>query len=809
MYVDKFCTEKLTELLNIQISNIIINNLFYNHTLPNMLIINAWNEWNEQAILEPNNISGYDNLQTFFNVRKYLSEDLICKKFNDDYIIVDKNKYLTDIQINSLLNICIQNNADIISPLIIDEKNNIIYFGGENINDNICLNTKNGNINTSHYNYTTIETNCYYNKCYIIHKDYVNTNINNLKICCTPFVNIVITNNILMNDIIHKSTCNNQFDPIHCSTYLNDTNINKFYTKKKSILFIDIEYNSFNSGGVIYSFNILMILKDLYDVYFHPNTNKYNPFYEELQKRGIKIFITKDIMNLPELKSAYFDIIIISREFNSYYIERLKKIFINSTYINLTHDIVFLRDKNKLQQEEISNLKLYDKCIMISKEELSILNNNGISQDKLIYIPLIQKSLICTYNSHNTKDIYFIGSSHYPNIEGLMLFLQYFYKILNNLPSIKLHIIGDCCNSINDNHPNIIKHGFMKNIDFIIDNCRLMIVPLISGAGMKCKIIETMNKGIPVISTKKGLESIDLCNNIDVFQLDFEDTNYVNKFINIYNDYELLNIISKKSKESFAKNYDLDFFKKTINTEIFENIKPNIKCIPTFNLIIIFQIYNVDYDLLQKTINILTNINLNIQMYIINNNINNSYTNFNCSSNCKIIYVSGDNSFGEWSGFNVVLSKYKDTFNDKSLYLFVNETLFKNYPLTIIDIYNTNLINKLFVDSLKNEFICGNIDTFDMKFNVCGYSIDKWIRGNFFILNYKSLCKLNFNLICYDYTKITKDNLHIYLSEYIIEKISIWLDSHIRYRNHSKIDKFTKIINEYMISAKIGNLVKL
>ena len=30
--------------------------------------INAWNEWNEQAVLEPNNIFGYQNLETIFKI---------------------------------------------------------------------------------------------------------------------------------------------------------------------------------------------------------------------------------------------------------------------------------------------------------------------------------------------------------------------------------------------------------------------------------------------------------------------------------------------------------------------------------------------------------------------------------------------------------------------------------------------------------------------------------------------------------------------------------------------------------------------
>jgi len=38
----------------------------------NIIIVNAWNEWNEQAILEPNNITGYENLETINNIITYL-----------------------------------------------------------------------------------------------------------------------------------------------------------------------------------------------------------------------------------------------------------------------------------------------------------------------------------------------------------------------------------------------------------------------------------------------------------------------------------------------------------------------------------------------------------------------------------------------------------------------------------------------------------------------------------------------------------------------------------------------------------------
>ena len=49
------------EKYNVKSVNIEANNFNFNN---NIIIINAWNEWNEQAILEPNNITGYTNLET-------------------------------------------------------------------------------------------------------------------------------------------------------------------------------------------------------------------------------------------------------------------------------------------------------------------------------------------------------------------------------------------------------------------------------------------------------------------------------------------------------------------------------------------------------------------------------------------------------------------------------------------------------------------------------------------------------------------------------------------------------------------------
>ena len=98
LYVNNFTVSNLILLFTIQISNIMLkDNLLKGASdLLNMININAWNEWNEQAILEPNNITGYENLDAIKYLKNRLQEPLLQKK---------TNLLLVDIFIDKIINL--------------------------------------------------------------------------------------------------------------------------------------------------------------------------------------------------------------------------------------------------------------------------------------------------------------------------------------------------------------------------------------------------------------------------------------------------------------------------------------------------------------------------------------------------------------------------------------------------------------------------------------------------------------------------------------------------------------------------------
>ena len=136
------------------------------------------------------------------------------------------------------------------------------------------------------------------------------------------------------------------------------------------------------------------------------------------------------------------------------------------------------------------------------------------------------------------------------------------YKLLIYNENIYLHIIGknpteDMFSYQKKYHKNVIITGFINNIDEYISRMDLYISPLFVGTGMKNKILQAMNLGIPLICSRVSAEGIvELQNGINCIICDSLDAKeWIDNIIYLLKNSELMEKFSKETRLIIKKNY--------------------------------------------------------------------------------------------------------------------------------------------------------------------------------------------------------------------------------------------------------------
>jgi len=114
----------------------------------------------------------------------------------------------------------------------------------------------------------------------------------------------------------------------------------------------------------------------------------------------------------------------------------------------------------------------------------------------------------------NKISLFHLGSMNWqPNIEGMTWFLEKVWKkVAEKHPNLTLVLAGKGNKAIFRNRTpgNIRVFDFVENAQQFIKSHDIMIVPLLSGSGMRIKIMEGLALGKPVITTTIGAEGIEV-----------------------------------------------------------------------------------------------------------------------------------------------------------------------------------------------------------------------------------------------------------------------------------------------------------
>ena len=233
------------------------------------------------------------------------------------------------------------------------------------------------------------------------------------------------------------------------------------------------------------------------------------------------------------LNSSHFDTVILDSLFSTSYLASIRSAF-NGKVILRMHNIesdlwdayaaneksflkrMYLKKLAKnIRKYEFETANAVNGILTITNYDLQVLKNANITVPK-ITIPLAISVKETPRSQCENTNLFHLGAMNWnPNIEAVRRLIRLFPRIVETHPNLKLHIAGSNLpeNFLPKDASNIYGVGFIENVhQFAIDQ-GILVSPIISGSGVRIKILEMMSICIPIITTSIGAQGINYLEN--------------------------------------------------------------------------------------------------------------------------------------------------------------------------------------------------------------------------------------------------------------------------------------------------------
>lgn len=331
-----------------------------------------------------------------------------------------------------------------------------------------------------------------------------------------------------------------------------------------------------------------------YKVTFWPNNLiKKEPYATNMQQMGVEVVYGPiDFLQFAKHYAPYYDMVIMSRpEICARYINICKAHFTNAKLVYDTVDLHYVRLARQAEVETanaealLEQSKWYrvlehglmertDATLVVSETEVDILKKEGVDANILVVSNVHSiKEQGYKLGFDDRKDIVFVGNyAHLPNRDAVKwLTTEIWPLVLKKGPNIKLHIVG--ANMPNDLAAQLNKvkgavvHGFISDeeLEQLLIKSRIFIAPLRYGAGVKGKIGQAIEYGLPVVTTTIGAEGMHMKDGFSAAVADkVED--FAKAINNLYDDRALWSSYQHNAKSIIDDYFSIETAKKVLDT---------------------------------------------------------------------------------------------------------------------------------------------------------------------------------------------------------------------------------------------------
>ncbi|MFC1922187.1 glycosyltransferase family 4 protein [Chloroflexota bacterium] len=249
--------------------------------------------------------------------------------------------------------------------------------------------------------------------------------------------------------------------------------------------------------------------------------------------------------------------------------------------------LILEREWRALKRYEGQACAQFDHVVTVTQEDRACLeglvNGRGQQKTKFFTIPICvdPQGVKPVAPVPGSQDVLHLGTMFWlPNVEGVMWFAnEVWSKIIAQIPDATFTIVGKkpptAIEKLKNLKINIQVTGYVPDPSPYLEQAGVFIVPLLSGSGMRVKILDAWRWGLPIVSTQVGAEGINYRDGENILIADTPDE-FANAVVNILTNQELAESLRENGRRWVEQHYDWQIIYKTWDT-VYKDLDTNLE----------------------------------------------------------------------------------------------------------------------------------------------------------------------------------------------------------------------------------------
>lgn len=243
-------------------------------------------------------------------------------------------------------------------------------------------------------------------------------------------------------------------------------------------------------------------------------------------------------------------------------------------------ELVFEDYISDVFKREMASIYRCDLTLLISEYEMQLATETfKIDASLLYYLPFLSEEININIPKFEERNHFVsIGNFlHEPNWQTVLQLKKHWKFIKKQLPEAELHVYGayvsEKAKQLHNEKEGFLIKGRADSVTDIYSKARVLLAPIPYGAGLKGKLFESIQQGLPSVTTKMGAEGMN--GDLDWNGFISDEDDFVVKAIKLYNDKSLWETAQKNGYEIIEKRFKKELFESDFMNQV-ANLQENL-----------------------------------------------------------------------------------------------------------------------------------------------------------------------------------------------------------------------------------------